>query len=153
MEEYKGSNKFVQALIKEYDGYTEYFSLLPRTAQHALWVYMRDGAWDKCKSFNAAKVEYAYEKFGYVKIPTKVLCQAIMDNFKAAKDSKDVLNWATWDEYHAWYVDCSFIPKPNDVWPVILNRYDDELLQDGWHRFHAYVIQGVKKVPCLYYVS
>jgi hypothetical protein len=36
-------------------------------------------------------------------------------------------------------------------WPVILSSTDDETLQDGWHRFGAYVRAGCRDVPAVFY--
>ncbi len=36
-------------------------------------------------------------------------------------------------------------------WPVIMSSFDDETLQDGWHRFHIYVSLQHSDIPVIFY--
>jgi hypothetical protein len=38
------------------------------------------------------------------------------------------------------------------VLPVILDFDNDELIEDGWHRFHGYYDKGLKKVPVVVFM-
>lgn len=39
----------------------------------------------------------------------------------------------------------------NDRWPVIMSSFEDETLQDGWHRFHIYVANGHSDIPVIFF--
>ncbi len=61
-----------------------------------------------------------------------------------------------WQQYHAWFVGrLSNGPRhaANDTrpWPVILSSFDNETIQDGWNRFHQYVMQGRQACPAIWY--
>jgi hypothetical protein len=63
----------------------------------------------------------------------------------------------SWDEYHAHYQRTHQSdkrgrpPGGTEVWPVILTFEHEEIIQDGWHRFHDYAEAGLQSVPALYY--
>lgn len=90
--------------------------------------------------------EYGDFQIGYHPcIPTTDLIASVMN------DSDSFENWAS---YHDWYLKRSAMPEhelDKELWPVILSSWEDETLQDGWHRFHHYVRSGVKCIPALYY--
>lgn len=50
------------------------------------------------------------------------------------------------DEYHAWYCAEGDVPDHGDsIWPVLL--HGNEVLWDGWHRFHSYYKKGIEFIP------
>lgn len=66
--------------------------------------------------------------------------------------SKDIASegFADFNQYHQWYLSMGGIPDYGEEarWPCIRGN-EDEVLTDGWHRFHAYVKAGHKTVPVL----
>lgn len=161
MKKYNGENPFVKKLIEKFGGKVYTFKDLPKPAQKSIFWYMAaDGEAWPC-SYDDSPLEalpeaiktYGHTAFGLVNVPMKELKDTVAENFKADSDTK-VMGWADFDAYHKWYMgDSQVEDHGKSVWPVILNCFDDELFQDGWHRFHTYVDRGVKKVPCLYYVG
>lgn len=95
--------------------------------------------------------KYGSERFGYVEIPMDVLTEAVMDDELM---KTDMPNMQTFDQYHKWYAAKGRMPShpTTDLWPVILSSdYEEETLQDGWHRLHDYYRKGVEDVPAVYY--
>lgn len=91
--------------------------------------------------------EYGDFQIGYHPcIPTEDMIAAVMVDL--------VEGFGDWGGYHNWYVAHREMPDHNldkVLWPVILGSWTDEVLEDGWHRFHHYVRSGVKCIPALYY--
>lgn len=59
-----------------------------------------------------------------------------------------------WDDYHAWYVENLLtdegrgVPAGSaEVWPVIISDFADEGIQDGSHRLHYYMKEGLGAIP------
>jgi len=94
--------------------------------------------------------EYGREKFGVGRIPTGQMLKYFWEyNTDSMRDE-----FETWEAYHAWYRKNCGIPKhgTRSRWTCIMSGMDDELLQDGWHRFHSYVSLGCRDIPIIYYV-
>jgi hypothetical protein len=91
--------------------------------------------------------KYGNKKFGYVEIPAGALIEAVMGDLEIKDQFKE------FEDYHDWYVRQGHMPEheSRNRWPVILSHYDEETLQDGWHRFHNYIQQGARMIPALYY--
>ena len=89
---------------------------------------------------------FSKKKFGMVLIPTKVLMAEI--------SLYDETSFSDFASYHAWY-SSGGLPDHSrrNRWPIILSRKTnlDGLLEDGWHRFHCYVRQRARNIPCLYF--
>ena len=156
-----------KALAREFGGRVMPFRNLPRPAQLAIAHYMAvDGeAWELPGEYapntvSAQKIrrdfermlnffvkKYGSKKFGYVEIPTEALIEAVMDD----DEIRDV--YTDFEDYHHWFVSHGYMPRhgPRGRWPVILSEFEDETLQDGWHRFHHYVRQGARMIPAVYY--
>ncbi|WP_145950116.1 hypothetical protein [Paenibacillus sp. Y412MC10] len=63
--------------------------------------------------------------------------------------SDDLWGCNHFDDYHQLYVAGGDIPDHRKSrWPCIAPGID-EWLEDGWHRFHAYVIAGDSFIPLL----
>jgi hypothetical protein len=69
--------------------------------------------------------------------------------------------YESFDHYHSWYKE-NVLSKEADrgrpegsesVWPIILDSYAGEGIQDGLHRFHQYVDAGIEVVPALAFVD
>ena len=62
-------------------------------------------------------------------------------------------------KYHSWYVEertRNFMPDygPKNRWPVTLSEfYEEEVLEDGWHRFHDYYRKDHKTIPVMEWVK
>ena len=155
MSGYNGENKHVKALIAKHDGKVMRYRDLTYEAKCAYSYYMAiDGtAWGTPKNEVRMKELVAYHekmhpnfKVGIVQVPMGAFCDAIHANSD--------YDHASFAAYHEWYVqNCYNEDNGKSVWPVILNYFDDELLQDGWHRFHSYVERKLKTIPCLYFLT
>lgn len=58
------------------------------------------------------------------------------------------------DQYHHDYVQdgqkLGDMPDhPSVSHAVILGAADEDVIYDGWHRFHDYVRKGVTEIPCV----
>lgn len=158
-----------RALVKRYGGDVMPFQDLPVPAQLAMILYMAiDGeAWqfpEGTGNWSLAKMEeempalltyfrktYGKQRFGYVMIPMGALMGSIL------KDPwlTEIKKFESHEDYDQWlHKQLGFRSTeypPTNRWPVILSSMDDETLQDGWHRLHAYYHQGAKMVPAIYY--
>lgn len=64
----------------------------------------------------------------------------------------DCGEFTTFDEYHNWYVRGGDIPNyKNSMYPVIQGGCG-EWLDDGWHRFHSYIVHKKEYIPVLSFV-
>lgn len=92
--------------------------------------------------------KYANKKISIVEIPTVVIKKEMM---KRSEDLEEA--FSNWDEYHRWYAKNNRVPNHSDKdrWPCILSGFNDEVVEDGVHRLHCYIKQGVKKIPCVFY--
>lgn len=172
-------NEAQAAMIRAHDGVTLPYRLLTPQAQMALAQYMAiDGeAWELAPGLDAAMAahrgkyhyegaadeestrvwaetfrkflpfyveKYGDEEFGSVEIPTDTLVREVMAR------SDDLVT--DWDAYHEWYMSRGTKHQATEEgWPVILSSYTDEVLQDGWNRFHHYVGQGKPTIPAVWY--
>ena len=166
-------NKIASRLVRRNGGRILLYRDLPVEARHAIaWYMAMDGeAWDcpkrlddpwtsrdelitRFKRANRFFVNrYGNWRFGYVEVTTPRLVEAAWEyRQRPPGDSRFV----TFSEYHRWYLsDIDVRPYSRSVWPVILNGHssdeDSGLLEDGWHRFHAYLARGVKTIPCVWH--
>jgi len=84
-----------------------------------------------------------HKSFGYGLVPMKVLTDEIPDR----------LGFDSFKEYHKDYVGDNIVTDHgNSVFPIILDFDNDELIEDGWHRFHSYYMKGLKKVPVVVFM-
>ncbi|MDU8350915.1 hypothetical protein RYA05_03285 [Pseudomonas syringae pv. actinidiae] len=132
---------------------------LPASHQGAMVEYMAcsGGAWElgddvdsKCPESLSLSIErYGDHLMGVVTLSTEDVKAAIMKTGEIAEDFK------TWDDYHKWYKGAGDVPVYDyqDRWPVILCAFSDEVLQDGWHRLHAYISAGHQDIPAIFYVT
>ncbi len=145
------------------------FANLPRPHQLALIHYMAiDGeAWvigddeTPAQALPAMVKAHRRERFGMINLPTKALLAATMED----EGIKGV--YSDFEAYHRWYVygpdssarqehlhHTSVPDHPRrHRWPCILSCMEDETFQDGWHRFHCYVRQNARIIPCLWYAA
>ena len=97
------------------------------------------------------KKTYGSKKFGYVEIPMEVLTDEVMrDEWM----SSDMPGMKDFEQYHRWYLKQGGMPDhpTTQLWPVILSSdYEEETLQDGWHRLHDYYRKGIEIVPAVYF--
>jgi hypothetical protein len=102
----------------------------------------------------AAIREHAGERFGVLDMPTQELTDAIM--LLEADIRAD--GWESWDAYHEDYQGKARrdhgrgVPEGStEIWPIVLDLHFGNVLDDGWHRFHAYCDRGEKVVPAIFY--
>jgi hypothetical protein len=94
--------------------------------------------------------KYGDCKFGISSIPTSILKAEVLK-----RDYEAMEAFGNWDEYHKWYGENCGLPKHKKQYPwfCILSDSNDEVFQDGWHRFHRYTDLGLKEIPCVYYLD
>jgi len=83
-----------------------------------------------------------HKSFGYGVVPMDVLTDEI----------KDRMGYDSFEEYHDEY-SSGFVPDHGDsILPIILDFDNDELIEDGWHRFHSYYKKGLKRVSVVVFM-
>lgn len=147
-------------LIKQYGGEVVPYVDLPEPAQLAIAHYMavNGEAWklpedwavwpDMSTGPSRARIvkelkkyldyfidKYGAKKFGYVLLPMKAVTDSVM-----AADQDIAGEYDSFPKHSA-----------DDPWPVILSNFEDETLQDGWHRLHRYYQLGLKEIPAVYF--
>lgn len=154
------------------------FEALPEPAQKALALYMAfDGEawgpyWDRARELHASGQGMDPAKMSiddalpgllamYGAYPITLIDVPMVDLQIAVADPENEMmqyhGITTWDEWHNHYQrtlqsdDRGRPPGGTEVWPVILDFDNVEIIQDGWHRFHDYAEAGLETVPCLYY--
>lgn len=123
-----------EKLFENYGGKEMQFKYLPENAKKAIIVYFID-------EFDLEVNEDTM--FGYVEIPRTELERAIENHVDFDHEN--------FKEYHKWYLDGGDIPRHAEIWPIILDTdvRTDEIIFDGWHRFHWYVSQGIDMIPSI----
>lgn len=83
----------------------------------------------------------------FLEIPVDVIKAATM----ALPDIGD--SFVDFDAYHRWYMGAGDVPtySAEHRWPCIASLQEDELIQDGSHRLHAYIEAGHVTIPVLRY--
>jgi hypothetical protein len=92
---------------------------------------------------------YGPVQFGVAMLKATDVIKSVAGDTEIAED------WPDWKAYHQWYCGQDSGPAVDhprrNRWPVILSTFDDETLQDGWHRLHCYIRQGARKIPVVFY--
>ena len=83
--------------------------------------------------------DYAKVPFGYTTVKWSDLLDAVNGDQVLIEQNRKY-------DYSYWSPSEYEVP----TWPVILSNYEDETLQDGWHRFTAYCKLQID-VPVLFY--
>ena len=95
--------------------------------------------------------------YQYMVINSEGMAKVTDNKYKLSSMSMDKLKkllepeYGNFDEYHANYM-MGFSKLEKKVYkllyPIILSLHGD-VIEDGWHRFHMYVEQGLKIVPVI----
>lgn len=82
-----------------------------------------------------------------VEIPVEAVKAAFMASSAIGE------SFSTFDDYHHWYMGAGDVPVygASNRWPCIASCMEDEVVQDGSHRLHAYVEAGHETIPVLQY--
>jgi hypothetical protein len=80
------------------------------------------------------------DTFKYFEVSIEILKEAI--------GCPDGLDLNGFEEYHKWYLEEGDTPTHKETYAVILSN-DEEVIYDGWHRFHSYVESKVSMIPCV----
>lgn len=113
--------------------------------------------------------------FGLVELPAALIQRAIMESPVMAELNEAEVHYGgedaritTWEQYHEHYLkltpyrvrvptingmkelDRGRPPGGTETWPVILDLQYGGVLQDGWHRLHQYMADGMEMIPCLF---
>lgn len=111
-------------------------------------VFDREAAKDSIRTAMPKYVaEHGSTLFGVSKFSVEDFKIAIMAGGEVAED------FTSWESYQDWYVGCSDVPSHGNIgrWPAIVSGFDDEILQDGWHRTHSYIRNGDTDIPVIFY--
>jgi hypothetical protein len=105
--------------------------------------------------------EHGDKKFGMLRVPMKDFTKILWERHKEVDGGDDNMpevegNQKDFKTYHKWYMksrgeECK--NHTSNKYPSILadESWKEEMIQDGWHRFHVYVQRGVKKMPLVYF--
>jgi len=105
------------------------FDELPPEAQKAADVYYGEDIADRGWRFGL--VEMTVEQ-----------ARTLVWEFRSDDMRSD---WSSFDEWHQWYVECGLDADTySENWPLVLSSDQecDGLIEDGWHRFNSYIVQG-----------
>ena len=85
-------------------------------------------------------------------VPAQLLeipLDAVKATFMASPEIAE--SFATFDDYHRWYMDAGDVPVYGAAnrWPCIASAMEDEVVQVGSHRLHAYIAAGHETIPVL----
>lgn len=131
-------------LYNTYDGKTYRYDELPKNYRKSADTFWVDEA--EITGYDLNKHLY-----GCFEIPMGVLVELVMQT-DGIKDS-----YSTFEEYHRDYIGVDFedVSDYTEQWACILGEPEegDEIIYDGWHRFHKYYQQKREKVPCLIVLS
>jgi hypothetical protein len=93
--------------------------------------------------------KYGKVKFGVMNLPTKIMLSQHF-KFNAFNEQKGFKN--NYNEYLHHYLNNknTVCHSKKNRWACILHD-NYELLQDGWSRWHCYIQQKAKKIPCVFF--
>lgn len=138
----------IRSLIRKYGGRTVEFRRLPTSAR----AHLRKRRTEV--SDGSAPPHGVTDRYGFVKVPLRELIELVAIS---QLDYGETDTASAFKEYHEWFIGAEFydVSLYSELWPITLNIIDErgrEPIQDGWHRFHAYVdrYRGNKLIPCLY---
>lgn len=78
-----------------------------------------------------------HNSFAYGLVPMQILTKEVAKR----------MGFKTFQEYHEWYNDNT--DHKDSVLPIIVSFDNEELIEDGWHRFHSYYRKGMKQIPVI----
>lgn len=137
---------WVLRLLKQYGGRLVNFASLPSGAQSALRQYESEAINAQLSPMTSGLLPTT--KVGFARISLDVLKHAVFTQLSMDEPG----TFKNFDDYHKWFVREAPVPRHKTVWAIIADPYDDEILSDGWHRFHHYVRSGVQSVPVVWFV-
>lgn len=118
-----------QTLFTQYGGTVYALRDLPHSGKNAVQAYFVDEHGQHVSPDS---------RWGYVEVPTAALKEII-----GGYDDH-----ADFDSYHDWYVDGGDMPDHQTAdYAIILD--DNDIIYDGWHRFHDYVRKGIEVIPAI----
>ena len=101
--------------------------------------------------------EHGHRRFAVLDLPAGTLAQAITThNTEVAQISGG--DWAAYCAWYAQFIDTDTqqgrgVPAGSgELWPVILDHDNHDVIQDGWHRLHDYVGRGLTRIPAVGYL-
>lgn len=138
-----------QRLVDRYGGQVVRFKDLPVTAKLALIHYLavQHEAWTVPASDPVlASVRYGNVPFGIVQLPLRALTTEVMRD-------PELTEHGTFAKYHHWYMAHGPVTRHplHHRWPIILSDFEDETIDDGWHRFHDYYRAGASTVTAIWF--
>lgn len=125
------------------------FQDLPSHYQDSILDFIHDGIPEEKRESHLARYRF---RFGDV--PTN----ALTDEIQRVQQSRPEGGGDKWDsfaEYHKWYTQYEMPDHgPENRWPVTLSPYyEEEVLDDGWHRLHDYYRKGHSTIPVVDWVK
>jgi hypothetical protein len=89
---------------------------------------------------------YAGVRFGRSMLKASALKRALLASESCLADGI-----RTWPDYLARLSHAGVEHPRTNRWPVILSGFEDEVLQDGWHRMGCYLQRGDRLIPAVFY--
>jgi hypothetical protein len=137
----------VMGIIKESYDLGEYldvtpFYKLPYIYQKSLMIFRNEGV------TNDDEIKELIDDILHTKFKNKMFYFGIVPIDLIKDEVTKRLEYNTFDEYHKWYGD-EQTDHGDSVLPIIIDYDDEELIVDGWHRFHSYVRKGLTEIPVL----
>lgn len=80
------------------------------------------------------------KSFAYGLVPIQVLTKEISKR----------MGFKSFQEYHDWYGDDT--DHGDSILPIIMSFDNEELIEDGWHRFHSYYRKGFQQIPVVMFM-
>lgn len=94
--------------------------------------------------------KYGKVEFGVATWDTESLITSIAGDDTFKEDGIDLNGTRAWFKTPMQNYFTTSYPE-TDRWPVIMSGFEDETLQDGWHRFHIYVANGHPDIPVIFF--
>lgn len=119
-------------LFNKFNGtYIEY-DKLPECARKAIDIYF----------VNEFGITYeSNDIFGYVVVPLNELIIAVQNSDE---------DYVDFEKYHQDYMSRGDVSSHETVWALILDLYSNDIILDGWHRFHSYIEKGINLIPMVF---
>lgn len=134
-----------------WDGIIDHDEVIPDDVENS-----DDPRWHACLKVALEELlpkfvkKYGKVEFGVATWSTDNLLACVAGDDTFMEDGHDLEGTRAWFKTPVQNYFMTSYPE-TDRWPVIMSEFDDETLQDGWHRFHIYVVSGHQDIPVVFF--